>query len=97
MAQPVPIHADKPKLLARGLELAVGEIVPVERATLAGGENQSFWIRNAWLCQTPSRKPSLPDWITRNQLRHFSRAHHRPKDGPYTLDRSPGQPATQLR
>jgi hypothetical protein len=49
MAQPVPIHADKPELLARRLELTIREIVPVECATLASCENETFWIRDGWL------------------------------------------------
>jgi len=36
MAQPVPIHADKPQLLARRLELTIREIVPVESAIRSG-------------------------------------------------------------
>ena len=45
----MPIHPNKPQLLARILELAVREIVPVQRAALAGCENQSVWIRDAGL------------------------------------------------
>ena len=73
MAQPVPIHADKPQLLARRLELAIREVVPVERATLASCENQSFWIRDGWFTRRqnlnglrPQRHRSLTAWSLGN-------------------------------
>lgn len=51
----MPIHAHKPELLARIFELAIREIVPVQRAAVAGCENQSIWIRHAG----PARRQNL--------------------------------------
>jgi hypothetical protein len=67
--------------------------VPAELLTVPGffGVDSSFFFH-----QPSPWQPSFPNRITRNQLRYFGGGHHRPKDGPHTLDRSQRQSATLL-